>query len=373
MPGPGRPLRILGVGDGRSLIFLRWAWRVAERGHEVHIVSNRLSTRPGELDGLVPHNIGELGLGTRVPGFRRLRFGSAIATLAHRLETDVVHAHYLLPYGYWAAQSGVHPLVLSPWGTDILVHARDRRRGRRWARAALRGGDAFVLSSRGNSEAAVREGADPAKVHRIIWYADLAPFGPDKRVPRFAERFGWPGDSLLVLSLRNYRPDTNLDVLVHAFARVSREEPRARLILAARGGPLRDQTAALIEDLGLANRVAMHYAAADELPQLCASADLAVSLASSDATPASMLECMASRLPLVMGDAATIDEWISSGEGGEIVPPRDEDALTEALLKLLRDPELRRRYGERNESVVRERVPEPGPLLEQLYYELVAR
>jgi glycosyltransferase involved in cell wall biosynthesis len=192
-------------------------------------------------------------------------------------------------------------------------------------------------------------------------------------VESFAERFGWPTDSLLVLSLRNYRPDTNLDVLVRSFARVSREEPRARLILAARGGPLREATAALIEELGLGDRVAMHYAAPDELPELCASADVAVSLASSDATPASMLECMASRIPLVMGDAATIDEWVTGGDGGAIVGPRDEDALTAALLELLRDPELRARYGERNEKVVRERVPEPGPLLEQLYYELVAQ
>jgi glycosyltransferase involved in cell wall biosynthesis len=361
------------VGDGRSLIFLRWAWRVAERGHEVHIVSNRLSTRPGELDGLVAHDIGDLGRGTRIPGLRRYRFGPAIADLARRLGADVVHAHYLLPYGYWAARAGVHPLVLSPWGTDILVHARDRRQGRRRARAALAEGDAFVLSSRGNSEAAVREGADPERVHRIIWYADLAPFGPDKRVEGFAERFGWPADSLLVLSLRNYRPDTNLDVLLRSFGRVSEEEPRARLILAARGGPLRDATAALIEELGLGDRVAMHYAAPDELPALCASAAVAVSLASSDATPASMLECMASRIPLVMGDAATIDEWITDGDGGAIVGPRDEDALTRALLELLRDPQLRARYGERNEKVVRERVPEPGPLLEQLYYELVAQ
>lgn len=372
MAAPQRTLRVLGVGDGRSLHFLRWARQVAARGHEVHIVSNRFSTWPGELDGLVVHDLRDLGNTVRIPGLRRLRFGPAIGKLARQLNADLVHGHYLLPYGYWAAQANVHPLVLSPWGTDILVDARERPKGRRRARAALAKGDAFVLSSRGNSEAAVREGADPTRVHRIIWYADLAPFGPEKRVERFADRFGWPPDSLLLLSLRNYRPDTNLDVLVRSFAGVSKEEPRARLILNARGGPLRGEIAALIEELGLGERVAMHSVGEDELPELCASADVAVSLASSDATPASMLECMASRLPLVMGDAVTIDEWITSGEGGEIVGPRDEGALTEALLKLLRNPDLRRRYGERNQRVVRDRVPEPGPALERLYYELVS-
>jgi glycosyltransferase involved in cell wall biosynthesis len=77
---------------------------------------------------------------------------------------------------------------------------------------------------------------------------------------------------------------------------------------------------------------------------------------------------MASRLPLVMGDAITIDEWITQGEGGEVVQCRDEDAVTAAMLKLLRDPELRATYGERNVRVVRERLPEhPGVMLERVY------
>ena len=368
---PDRPLRILGVGDGRSLIFLRWAWRLAERGHDVHIVSTRLSERPGELDGLTAHRFEDLDPLARIPGLRRHRFPGAIRKLARKLDTDVVHGHYLLPFGYWAALADVHPLVQSPWGTDILVHAQEREQGRRWAEKALAAADAFVLSSKGNSEAAVRAGADPAKIRRIIWYADLTPFGPEHRVAGFPTRFGWPEGSLVVLSLRNYRSDTNIDVIVRAFATVAREEPRARLILAARGGPEREEIERLVDDLGLRDKVAFHFATPDELPELCASADVAVSVVSSDATPASMLECMASGVSLVMGDVITIDEWITSGEGGEIVPPRDEAAVAQAVLKLLRDPELRRRYGERNVRVAAERVPPPGPALEELYLELV--
>ena len=114
------------------------------------------------------------------------------------------------------------------------------------------------------------------------------------------------------------------------------------------------------------------FARPDELPEYCASADIGVSIASTDATPASMVESMASRLPMVMGDAVTIDEWITPGEGGEVVDCRDEDAVTAALLKLLRDPELRRTYGERNERVVRERLDtDPGEQLESIYLRLL--
>jgi hypothetical protein len=94
-----RPLRILGIGDGRSVIFLRWAWRLAELGHDIHIVSNRITPREKELAGITAHDVRELGAGTPVPFVRRFLFAPAIGRLARRLDVDLVHAHYLLPYG----------------------------------------------------------------------------------------------------------------------------------------------------------------------------------------------------------------------------------------------------------------------------------
>jgi glycosyltransferase involved in cell wall biosynthesis len=82
---------------------------------------------------------------------------------------------------------------------------------------------------------------------------------------------------------------------------------------------------------------------------------------------------MASGQPMIGGWCPSIDEWIRPGEGAEMVAPRDEDALVEALLKLLRDPELRRAYGTRNADVTRRRVAESGPALEELYRDLAAR
>ncbi len=368
-----RPLRVLGVGNGRSIIFLRWAWRVAELGHDVHVVSDSFTDRAEELEGITAHRVQELELGTRVKGLRRMRFAPAIRNLARRLDVDLVHAHYLLPYGYWAAEAGVHPLVMSPWNTDIFTYGRDRARGRKRVRAAVAAGDGYVVSSIGNADETVRLGADPDRVHRIVWYVDLRPFGPEHRKPGLAARFGWPDDSLVILSLRNYRPNTNLDVLLRAFARVSQEEPRVRLIMAARGGWIRDEIEAVLDELDLRDRVAQHFAPPDELPELCASSDIGISIASTDATPASMIESMASGLPMVMGDAITIDEWITPGEGGEVVDCRDEDAVAAALLGLIRDPELRARYGERNIRVTRERLPPPGPALVELYRDMLAR
>jgi L-malate glycosyltransferase len=369
----GEPLRILGVGDGRSINFLRWARRLAERGHEVHVASTRISDRKEELDGVHAHLLNELEPWTRVPLVRRFRFAPALGKLARSIGADLLHAHYMLPYGYWAAQTGVHPFVLSPWGTDVLVHAQERARGGRWAREAIGAADYLVANSEANVRASIALGGDPERIRRIVWYAELSRFSPERADPGLRARFGWPNESRLILSLRNYRPDTNLDVLLRAFTSVVREEPRARLILAARAGPLREELEALVRKLGLEGGVRLHRAEMDELPALVASADVLVSLARSDSTPASLLEGMASGLPAVCGIAPSIEEWVGQGEGAELVPSRDEAAVAAAVLRILSDPELARRYGMRNEQFVRERIADPGLELENLYLELVRR
>ena len=365
-------LRILGVGPGRSINFLRWASRVAERGHEVHLASTQWSERPGDLDGFQLHDPRSSSLAARLPVARREGLGRAVGRVARKLDVDLVHGHYLLPFGYWAAQTGLHPLVMSPWGTDILVHAQRPGRSRERARAALEAADFLVTNSTANERASAELGADPSRMRRIIWYADVDRFSPERADPAFRARLGWPDDAWIALSLRNHRRNMNLDVVVGAFARVARLEPRAHLVMAARPSLSGGEIEQLVSDRGLADRVHFASLGRDELPALVASCDALVSVTSSDSTPASLLEGMASALPAVCASAPSIDEWVEQGEGAEIVPPRDEEATAEALLRLLRDPELGRRYGERNARAVREQVDDPGRALEDLYLELVS-
>jgi glycosyltransferase involved in cell wall biosynthesis len=250
----------------------------------------------------------------------------------------------------------------------------EHERGLRIARAALEAADLIVVNSLAIERAALAVAGDPAKVRRVVWHAEIDGFTPEA-ADRDGLRagLGWPPDALVVLSLRNFRPYSNLDVLVRAFARVSREEPRARLLLAARGGWTRAEIEALVHELGLDEIVAFHRVEHDALPTLIASADFAVTIQSTDSTPPSLLECMASGLPVVAGYAPSIDEWVREGEGAEMVECRDEDRLTAAMLRLAGDAELRRRYGERNERVVHELFGDPTAELEAVYAEALGR
>jgi glycosyltransferase involved in cell wall biosynthesis len=365
-----RPLRLLALAPAASIHTIRWLRTLEERGHELHLVTSTPPRPQDDVGGTTVYDLRELEGAMRLPGLRRYRVALAIRRLAERIEPDVVHAHGMLPNAWWAARADVHPLVVSPWGRDVLVDAQ-REPGRSRARLGFERADYVVVNSQAILDASVGLGADVGRTLHTLWHVRLDGFSPDRADRAGLRRqLGWPEDALVVLSLRNFQPGMNLDVLVRAFARVRREVPAARLVLSARGGSIRGEIEALVAELGLGDVVRFHRAATSDVPALVASADVTVTISDTDSTSSALLEAMASGQPLIGGRCASIDEWIGPGEGAEMIDPTDEDALVAALLKLLGDPELRLRYGARNVEVARRDVAASGSALEALYREL---
>jgi glycosyltransferase involved in cell wall biosynthesis len=366
--------RILGIGDAKSRHFARWANRLAENGHEVHVASGRVNPR-GELDGIHVHRFQELDPLLRVPFLRRFRMVPALTRLVARVQPDVVHSHYLMPYGYWTARAGLGPLVVSPWGKDAIVDAWQSPEAEERARIAIapERALAYVVNSQALEDAAVRLGADRAKFHRIFWHARIDGYSPEHADRSRWRDLGWPDDAVVCLSLRNFRPYSNLDVVLRAFARARQEAPELRLFSSAGGGWTRTDFDRLATELGLEPYMAVKDVPAAELPSVTASADFAVSLADVDSSPASLLETMASGVALIIGRAPSMEEWIQQGEGGEVTERHDVDAVAAAMVRLARDAELRRSYGERNLREVHERFGDPTSQLEQVYNEVLGR
>ncbi len=91
----------------------------------------------------------------------------------------------------------------------------------------------------------------------------------------------------------------------------------------------------------------------DEVPLVFAGCELTVSVPASDTgRPTSLLEAMASRLPVVLSDLPAIHELIDQDDGAEIVPLRDVDATAAAIVEAAAGRGSARRYGDRNREVV---------------------
>jgi len=69
----------------------------------------------------------------------------------------------------------------------------------------------------------------------------------------------------------------------------------------------------------------------------------------------SLLDAMAAARPIVATTAGGIPEIVEDGVNGLLVPPRDARALADAILRALRDADLRRRLGDAGFARVNER------------------
>jgi len=93
----------------------------------------------------------------------------------------------------------------------------------------------------------------------------------------------------------------------------------------------------------------------EDVPQILASLDLFVLSSYLEGLGTSIMDAMASRLPVVATEVGGIPELVTHEKTGLLVPPKDPGALAEAILKLYRDRELAASYGEEGYKVVHEK------------------
>lgn len=160
-----------------------------------------------------------------------------------------------------------------------------------------------------------------------------------------------------------------------AFRKLLDAGARARLEVIGDGGKAeRARLLYTVEDLGLRGHVQWSGRVdPGEVPSRLRGADVLLHSSLSEGISNAVLEAMACGLPIVVTDAGGMREAVRDGVEGFVVPVRDVEAMAEALGRLARDPELRRRMG----AAARQRVLEEFTLERQTrewraFYEGVA-
>lgn len=161
--------------------------------------------------------------------------------------------------------------------------------------------------------------------------------------------------------------------LLEAAAIVTQAEPSAKLVVVG-DGPLRSSLEAQAQHLGL-NGGVRFLGAVPEAARLLPHFDVFVLSSVWEGMSNSLLEAMAAGRPVVATRVGGNPEVVVDGETGLLVPPKNARALADAVLRLLRDRDLARRFGE----AARRRVESQFTLeqmirrMEDLYDDLLAR
>jgi glycosyltransferase involved in cell wall biosynthesis len=180
-------------------------------------------------------------------------------------------------------------------------------------------------------------------------------------------------DSKIVVAAGRLVRQKGFDMLIKAFEQVVREHPDWRLQIYGTG-PKKDALAARITEHRLDEHVRL-MGRSEQLHEDLAQSAMYVLSSRFEGLPMVMIEAMSHALPIVAFDCPTGPRDVLTDEvDGLLVPPRDTDAIAEAMNRLIKDRDLRVRLGAAAVRTAERFDPEAVmPLWDKLFTDLMAR
>jgi 1,2-diacylglycerol 3-alpha-glucosyltransferase len=200
---------------------------------------------------------------------------------------------------------------------------------------------------------------------------DLSNFKTAKNPGSFRNKLGLKPEAPILLSVGRVDPEKRLDFLIDAFALLADRIPEAHLVFAGDGSSrkkLEEHAAATkvndrIHFLGMLHRT--------DLPDLLHDATVFLSASTTEVHPISVIEAIASGLPLVAVQDEAFEGMIVENENGHLTP-LDVGVFSDKLVTLLSDPEKLARYGKRSMELSEKfSIEAQVRTLENLYFEAI--
>jgi rhamnosyl/mannosyltransferase len=345
----------------------------ATRGHEVTV----LAAGRGWTTSVATVNGVRVILTPRVATIASTPLSPSLFRWLARLDADLVHLHFPHPPGEVAALLvGRAAGTVLTYHSDIVRQRRLRRLYEPLLRRVLGRADRILVTSPAYLETSPHLQAVRAKCTIIPLGIDVERFAPGRPGRTAQCRSRWalaPGRPVVVFvgRLRYYK---GLDFLLRALPMV----PETQVLLVG-GGPLWRETRALADRLGLQGRVVFTGDVDDaDLPTCYGAGDIFVlpSHTRAEAFGTSIVEAMATGLPVISTEIATGTSWVNQhDQTGLVVQPCDPVALAGAIRTLVGDPARRAAMGRagRERTLALFRASTMVDAVERVYLDVLRR
>ena len=151
-------------------------------------------------------------------------------------------------------------------------------------------------------------------------------------------------DRIRILAVGRLAEEKNYRRFLAVIARLRQLEGKSIAGAIVGGGPLKDSLLEYARNLGLYPGVVEFRDPLSEMQPVYHAADIMVSTSDHEGTPNVIMEAMASGLPVVATRVGGVPDLVVHDETG-FVCETDTYCLVESILKLIRNPELRSRFG----------------------------
>jgi colanic acid/amylovoran biosynthesis glycosyltransferase len=263
------------------------------------------------------------------------------------------------------------PSIVSFHGADVLVDM-EKPAYRNATKQMLAAATRVFVRSASLQRAVIELGCEENKIDIVRTGIPLGEFP-------FRERESPANGEWRFLQASRLVQKKGLATTLHAFTHFLGRYPQATLTIAGEG-PMREELQELTRKLKIDDRVALPgFLAPNKLREIYYASHIFLhpsetgSDGNQEGIPNAMLEAMASGLPVFATEHGGIPEAIENGVSGILVPERDHEALSKALLESVKDPDLLARLARNGAKAVAEKFDQQNQIrrLEEIYLGMI--
>ena len=333
-----------------SIHTVRWANAMVGRGYEVHLIT----MHPG---GDALHKSAHVHqLPIPAPSGYYLNVWN-VRRLLQELRPDLLHTHYAGGYGLLGRLSRYHPYLLSVWGREVYDVPQQSFLHKHIIAANLQAADHLCSTSHAMA-------AQTRRLCSTLPDISVTPFGVDVKHfrPTGEKR---DVETLTIGTIKTLQPKYGVDILIAAFAMArnrltginAKVASKLRLLIVGDGTErtqLEKQARDLeVDDVTTFSGKVPHDEVSTHLNRL--DIYVAPSRLDSESFGVAIIEASACERPVIVSDVGGLPEVVEDGVTGLVVERENVEATAEAMMKLIRNPSLRRSMGAAGRQRVLER------------------
>ena len=324
---------------GSGVVATELGIALAQAGHEIHFITNRLPVRlQKSLDADISfHGVNVLNYALFPHEPYTLALASKMAQVVESYDLDLLHVHYAIPHAVSAHLAkemleGRFKVVTTLHGTDITLVGNDPSL-HPITRFAINNNDAVTAVSQWLKQETIREFNPTIDIDVISNSVDIEQFSPDIGKEWAGRHYCQDGLPNLI-HVSNFRPVKKAPDAVRIFAKVIEKRP-ARLLMVG-DGPDLPTAMQLAKDLGINDKVSF-LGNREDVNFLMASSCIMLMPSQSESFGLAALEAMACECPVVASRTGGLPDLVRHGIDGYICEQDDLDGMAERVISMLDD------------------------------------
>lgn len=336
------------LADGSNPHTKKWCDFFKKRGYEISVIS----LNGGEIDGVKVYdfsaNVEDLKNENISKKSGYLGNIKEIKKLVHKIKPDILHAQYASSYGLIGSLVGYHPYIISVWGTDIYDFPNNGFIQKNIIKFNFRKAD-YIFS---NSRDMAKEANKYTNKH-----VDVTFFGVD--MDRFKPMEVQKEDAFVIGIIKSLENKYGIEYLLKAFKMVKEEYKDGfngkNIVLKIGGsGSQMENLVNLTKELELEDVEFLGRVSPENVAKTFNSFDVTVFPSLREGFGVAAIESEACEVPVIVTNVGGHPESLLNNETGIIVEPKSPEQLRDAIVKLMKDEELRLLMGKKGREFVRD-------------------